>query len=202
MGSEIFTLPALQKNFVNIFFVFAWELCIEKWRGFLVNFFLVSVSHETKHEKSSKISGKIRSKIRGKIRDENSKNSGNFRSATFLTSEILFSTGAGVWRKAPPDSSSELNRILDGPNRQSLAFSERSQVSQAILQVHVEQILHQRTPIARFESQGLQGPNSALKGRSDRQRKLVLRITAITLASDSAITLARFRPSKDKRFCL
>ena len=33
------TLPALQKNFVNIFFVFAWEFCIEKWRGFLVNFF-------------------------------------------------------------------------------------------------------------------------------------------------------------------
>ena len=32
------TLPALQKNFVNIFFVFAWEFCIEKWRGFLVNF--------------------------------------------------------------------------------------------------------------------------------------------------------------------
>ena len=47
--------------------------------------FLVSVSHETKHEKSSKISGKIRRKIRDKIRDENSKNSGNFRSATFLT---------------------------------------------------------------------------------------------------------------------
>ena len=33
------TLPALQKNFVNIFFVFAWEFCIEKRRGFLVNFF-------------------------------------------------------------------------------------------------------------------------------------------------------------------
>ena len=31
-------------------------------------------------------SGKIRSKIRGKIRDEISKNSGNFRSATFMTS--------------------------------------------------------------------------------------------------------------------
>ena len=52
--------------------------------GILGEFFLVSVSHETKHEKSSKNSGKIRSKIRGKIRDENSKNSGNFRSATFL----------------------------------------------------------------------------------------------------------------------
>ena len=38
-------------------------------------------------------------------------------------------------------------------NRQSLVFSERSQLSQAIPQVHVERILHQRTPIARFESQ-------------------------------------------------
>ena len=84
-GPYFVTLPALQKNFVNIFFVFAWEFCIEKWRGFLVNFFWLSVSHETKHEKSSKNSGKIRSKIRGKIRDENSNNSGNFRSAAFLT---------------------------------------------------------------------------------------------------------------------
>ena len=49
--------------------------------GIFGEFFLVSVSHETKHEKSSKNSGKIR----GKIRDENSKNSGNFPSATFLT---------------------------------------------------------------------------------------------------------------------
>ena len=51
-------------------------------------FFLVSVSHETKHEDSPKNSGKIRSKIRGKIRDRNSKNSGNFRSATF--SDLFF----------------------------------------------------------------------------------------------------------------
>ena len=56
-----------------------------KMAGIFGEFFLVSVSHETKHEKSSKNSGKIRSKIRGKIRDENSKNSGDFRSATFLT---------------------------------------------------------------------------------------------------------------------
>ena len=33
-------------------------------------------------------------------------------------------------------------------------------------------------------------------GRYDRQRTLVIRIAAITLASDSAITIARFRPSK------
>ena len=53
--------------------------------GIFGEFFLVSVSHETKNENSSKNSGKIRSKIRGKIRDENFKNSGNFQSAAFLT---------------------------------------------------------------------------------------------------------------------
>ena len=84
---RILTLPAPQKNFVNIFFVFAWEFCVEKWRGW-AHFFLVSVSHEAKHEKSSKNSGKIRSKIGCKIRDENSKNLGNFRSATFLAERI------------------------------------------------------------------------------------------------------------------
>ena len=68
---------------MNIFFVFAWEFCIEKERGLLGEFFLVSVSHETKHENSSKNSGEIRSEMRGKIRGEISKNSGNFRSATF-----------------------------------------------------------------------------------------------------------------------
>ena len=37
--AHLVTRPALQKNFVNIFFVFAWEFYIEKWREFLVNFF-------------------------------------------------------------------------------------------------------------------------------------------------------------------
>ena len=36
-------------------------------------------------------------------------------------------------------------------NRQSLAFSERSQLSQAIPQFHVQRMLNERTPIARFE---------------------------------------------------
>ena len=40
-----------RKKLVNIFFVFAWEFCIEKMAGFFGGFFLVSVSHETKHEK-------------------------------------------------------------------------------------------------------------------------------------------------------
>ena len=43
--------------------------------------------------------------------------------------------------------------ILDGPNRQSLVFNECGQLSQAIPQIHVERILHKRTPIARFELQ-------------------------------------------------
>ena len=38
-------------------------------------------------------------------------------------------------------------------NRQSLAFSERNQLSQAIPQLHMERMLRQRMPIARFESQ-------------------------------------------------
>ena len=67
------------------FFVFAWEFCIEKWWGFLVSFFWSPSPTKRSTKKSWKNSGKIRSKIQGKIRDENSKNSGNFRSATFLT---------------------------------------------------------------------------------------------------------------------
>ena len=38
-----------------------------------------------KARKLLKNSGEIRSQIRGKMRDENSKDSGNFRAATFLT---------------------------------------------------------------------------------------------------------------------
>ena len=75
------TLTALQKHFVDFFFEFAWEFCIEKWRGFLVNF----VWSPSPTKWSTKTPQKIQSKIQGKIRDEKSKNSGNFRSATFLT---------------------------------------------------------------------------------------------------------------------
>ena len=83
-------------------------------------------------------------------------------------------------------------------NREALVFSERGQLSQAIPQVHVERIPHQRTPIARFESQCNERRTKfcVFRGRCDRQRTLVIRIAAITLASDSAITLARFLPSK------
>ena len=57
----------LQKNFVNKFFVFAWEFCIEKWRGFLVNFSgLFPKKRSTKTPQ--KIRGKFGAKFGTKIR--------------------------------------------------------------------------------------------------------------------------------------
>ena len=62
--TEVFvTLPALQKHFVNIFFVFAWEFCIEKGRGFLVNFFWSPLPGK----RSTKIPLKIRGKFGAKF---------------------------------------------------------------------------------------------------------------------------------------
>ena len=70
--------------FVDFFFEFAWEFCIEKWRGFLVNFsWCPFPTNKTKHENSSKNFGENRSKIRGKIREETSKNSGVFSFCNF-----------------------------------------------------------------------------------------------------------------------
>ena len=75
-------------------------------------------------------------------------------------------------------------------NRQSLAFSERRHLSQAILQFHVERMLNKWTPIARFESQHNERrvcEDSSLCGfglRCDRQRTLAIRIAAITEKSD------------------
>ena len=85
-------------------------------------------------------------------------------------------------------------------NRQSLVCSERGQLSQAIPQLHVERILHERTPIARFEPQrnelrAYEDQFQCFAGSYDRQRTLVIRIVAITLASDSAITITRNCPS-------
>ena len=79
------TLPTLQINFVNNYFVFAWGFCIEKCRGFSVNFFWSPFPMKRSTKTPQIKSGKIRSKILGKIQDENLKNSGNFRFATFLT---------------------------------------------------------------------------------------------------------------------
>ena len=93
--------------------------------------------------------------------------------------------------------------MVDGPNRQSLVFNERSQLSQAIPQFHMERIRHQWTPIARFELQrnerkAYEDQILCFGGRYELQRTLAVRIATITLASDSAITIARFRPPKLK----
>ena len=112
--SKKVTLPALQKIFVNIyiyiyffFFRIAWEFFTEKRRGFLVNFVW-----ETKHENSSKNSGKFQSKIREEIRDKNSKNSGNFRSATFLTKKRVWKGVPGSLAPRCPNIREELRKNL------------------------------------------------------------------------------------------
>ena len=64
---------------------FSWGFGIEKRRGLLGEFAVISVSLEIKHEESSENLGKIQNKIRGRIQDKNSKDSGHFRSAIFLT---------------------------------------------------------------------------------------------------------------------
>ena len=89
-------------------------------------------------------------------------------------------------------------------NRQSLVFSRCGQVSQTIPQFYVEQMLHERPPIARFELQRNERRVSenqfcSLGGDMGPQRTLVTQIAAITLASDSVMTVAQFRPSKKGR---
>ena len=86
-------------------------------------------------------------------------------------------------------------------NCQSLALSERGQLSQAIPQFQVERMLNEWTPVVRFESRhnkrrAYEDQFLCFRGRYDRQRTLAIRAAAITLASDSAITIARFCPSK------
>ena len=60
-------LPSLQKNFVNIFFVFAWEFCIEKWRGFLVNFFWSPSPAKRSTKSPRKFRGKFGAKFGAKF---------------------------------------------------------------------------------------------------------------------------------------
>ena len=59
LGLYFFTLPTLQKTFVIFFFELAWKFCIERWRGFLVNFF--------RSPFPTKRSGKTPQKIREKF---------------------------------------------------------------------------------------------------------------------------------------
>ena len=83
--NHILTLPPPPRKLLWIFFFgFAWGFCIQKCRGFLVSFFFSGLRFpRNEARKLLERFGKNRSKLRGKIRDENSKNSENFRSATF-----------------------------------------------------------------------------------------------------------------------
>ena len=66
--------------------------------------------------------------------------------------EVFGGMSAGIsGRKLPLWA--DFSFLTDGPNCQSQVFSESGQLSQAIPQVHLEQILHRRMPIALFESQ-------------------------------------------------
>ena len=66
-GCEIVTLPALQKHFVNFLFVFGWEFCIEKWRGFSENFFGSPFPTKRSTKNPRKIRGKFGAKFRAKF---------------------------------------------------------------------------------------------------------------------------------------
>ena len=63
---RILTLPPLQKHFVNIFFVFAWEVYTGKWRGFLVNFFWSPYPTKRSTKTPQKIRGKFGEKFGAK----------------------------------------------------------------------------------------------------------------------------------------
>ena len=84
---------------------------------------------------------------------------------------------------------------LGGPNRQSLVFSKRGQLSMAIPQFHVEQHVTRMNANRSTMNAGSMRTNFCVS-EGDSQRTLVIRIAAIALASDSAITIARFCPSK------
>ena len=61
------TLPAFKEDIVNIFFVFAWEFCIEKWRGFLVNFFWSPSPTKRSTKSPQKTRGKFGAKFGSKF---------------------------------------------------------------------------------------------------------------------------------------
>ena len=67
---SFFTLPALQKNlWISFFRVFAWEFCIEKWRGFFVNFFWSPSPTKRSTKSPRKIRGKFGVKFGMKLRE-------------------------------------------------------------------------------------------------------------------------------------
>ena len=62
------TLPALQTAFVEFFFGFAWECCIEKWGGFLVKFFWSPFPMKRSMKAPQKRRGKSGAKFGAKFR--------------------------------------------------------------------------------------------------------------------------------------
>ena len=64
---KIVTLPALQKTFVDFFSGFAWGFCIEKCRGFLVNFFWSPFPTKRSTKTPQKIRGKFGVKFGAKF---------------------------------------------------------------------------------------------------------------------------------------
>ena len=94
-----------------------------------------------------------------------------------------------------------MDLILDGPNRQSPIASVQHTRSTLAGHSAVPRGTHtaptnanRAMRIAAQRTQGLREPISVFLGEIWQP---ALRIAAITLASDSAITIARFRPSKD-----
>ena len=73
-------------------------------------------------------------------------------------------------------------------NRQSLAFNERGQLSQAILQFNVERTFHQRPSIARFALQ--HNERRVYEDKLSLSVFLSVRsMTAMDLASDGLVNI-------------
>ena len=88
---------------------------------------------------------------------------------------------------------------LNGPNRLSpIASVQRARPTLAGLPAVPSgtSVIYERAPIARCESRQNERRDCFLRfeGRYDRQGTLAIQIVAVTLASDSPITITRFRP--------
>ena len=100
--------------------------------------------------------------------------------------------------RGPPTNPAQMGWLA---NRQSRVFSERGQLTQTIPQFHVQRTVTwmNANPAIRIPAKRTQGLWNSLLcfwGRDDYQWALVIRIVTIALVSDSAITIARFCPSK------
>ena len=111
-------------------------------------------------------------------------------------------------RKRSESEKSKDERGLDGLNRQSpIASVQRTRSTLAIHYFRSSMWNEYYTNERQSRDSNRSATNAGstrtklcvFRGRDDRQRSLVIRITATTLTSDSAITIARFRLSKDER---